>query len=60
LLILKREASGSNDQGNALWLLDKKEVEKEYRPDSTELHANLLRAQQALMRNATNAEKIPQ
>jgi hypothetical protein len=50
-----------NNQGNALCLLDKKdEVEEEYRPDSTEPHANLLRAQQALTGNATNPEKIPQ
>jgi hypothetical protein len=32
IMKMKREAKGSNGQGNALWLLDKKdEVEEEYR-----------------------------
>ena len=43
------------------WSLDKKdEVEEEYRPDSTEPHANMPQGQQALTGDATNPEKILQ
>jgi protein O-mannosyl-transferase len=49
-------AKGSNDQGNPLWLLDRKdEVKEGISPDSTEPHANLPRTHRPWWK-ATNPE----